>query len=160
MKAISPWSVLSLNTTGHKDHGSSQLNQRHTSRLLLLPHRRRSCHLNGCQGMLDLGDPEINKTVSCSVSPSCDLAVCTNPVKGMATSVELAGSGLKCWCASLKRRQAGVSAQVQGLGTNHAQGFCGAGRRHNLSEREWKAWGEPNLTLSFVSCMGHGALSQ
>lgn len=46
-KAINlPWSILSPNTTGHKDHRSSQPNEKHISRSLHLPHRRRSFHLN------------------------------------------------------------------------------------------------------------------
>lgn len=95
VKAISPWSVLSLSTTGHRDHRSSRLNEKHTSRFPLLPHRGLGCHLSGCQDILDLGDPEINGTVSYSVSPSCDLAVCTNTLKCTATLVELAGNGLR-----------------------------------------------------------------
>lgn len=78
-------------------------------------------------------------------------------------------------CVFEEERLAGVSAHIQCLWTHqdtqrhkgsgkkktnppHPSGA--AGRGHSLARREKVAWGESNPMLSFVSFMGHGALSQ
>lgn len=79
------------------------------------------------------------------------------------------------WCASLKRRDwpeslltssaCGHTRILRGTGfwkkkTNPPHPSGAAGRGHSLAGREKAAWGESSLMLSFVSFMGHGALSQ
>lgn len=71
----------------------------------------------------------------------------------------------------LGRGRAGVSAHVQWLWTHQAtqrpkgsgkkiHPSGGTGRRHDLSVRERKAWGELDLRLPSIRCSGQGALSQ